>query len=145
MEQWRSVGHAVGEYVGNGQGDTESTEPISDDPVVDEGLDEEEDEDSTDNANPLLFLYDCETTRPSIYDEHITEIAAKVIGVPASSISQPTFSKASENNTPHFKKRFVKKVNSPCVISINISSIREDWHQHSSVAFRKASLCFLIL
>ena len=108
MEQLRSVGHAVGEYVGNGQGDTESTEPISDDPVVDEGLDEEEDEDSTDNANPLLFFYDCETTRLSIYDEHITEVAAKVIGVPASSISQPTFSKLVKT-TRHISKKGCKK------------------------------------
>ena len=40
---------------------------------------------------PLLFIYDCETTGLGIYTEHITEIAAKITGVPLSSISQPTY------------------------------------------------------
>jgi len=40
----------------------------------------------------LFFLFDIETTGLSIYEDHITEIAAKVVGVPTSSVSQPTFS-----------------------------------------------------
>ena len=58
-------------------------------------------EDSSGDAYPLLFFYDCETTGFSVYNEHITEIAAKVVGVPLSSFSQPTFSslvKTSRNN-----------------------------------------------
>ena len=39
----------------------------------------------------MLFIYDCETTGLGIYTEHITEIAAKITGVPLSSISQPTY------------------------------------------------------
>ena len=34
-------------------------------------------EDSSGDAYPLLFFYDCETTGFSVYDKHITEIAAK--------------------------------------------------------------------
>ena len=97
MEQLRCAGATVGEYVGNGQGETERTETEKCDedaePVVD---DDRECKDtsggSSDNANPLLMFYDCETTGFSIYSEHITEIAAKVVGVPLSSFSQPTFS-----------------------------------------------------
>ena len=33
-----------------------------------------------------------EATGFSIYDDHITEIAAKVVGVPPSAVSQPSFS-----------------------------------------------------
>ncbi len=34
------------------------------------------------DAEPLLFLYDCETTGLSDYNDHITDIAAKVIASP---------------------------------------------------------------
>ena len=100
MAQLSSVGYTVGEYVGDGKGDTENTEPEADpddtEPVDDDQHESDTDEDlqgdSSDNADPLLFFYDCETTGYSIYHEHITEIAAKVVGVPLSSLSQPTFS-----------------------------------------------------
>lgn len=98
MEQLRSAGATVSEYVGNGQGEAESadTEGKSDEdaePGVDDHHEDEVDSDSSsDDAHPLLFFYDCETTGFSIYSEHITEIAAKVVGVPLSSFSQPTFS-----------------------------------------------------
>ena len=92
------AGATVGEYVGNGQGEeTERTE-IEDkcdedaEPVVDDNECEDTSGVSSDDANPLLMFYDCETTGFSIYSEHITEIAAKVVGVPLSSFSQPTFS-----------------------------------------------------
>ena len=107
MNQMCSLGYTVGEYVGNGKGDTESTEPEADspdtEPVVDDQPESDEDnfeEGSSENAHPRFFFYDCETTGFSIYKEHITEIAAKVVGVPLSSLSQPTFSslvKTSKN------------------------------------------------
>ena len=49
-----------------------------------------EEEVSTD-AEPLLFLYDCETTGLSIYNDHITDIASKVIACPVSLLA-PSFS-----------------------------------------------------
>ena len=101
MDQLSSLGYTVGEYVGNGKGDTEDTEaeadshdtePVDNDQHESTYDDENFDEGSSENANPLLFFYDCETTGFSIYREHITEVAAKVVGVPLSSLSQPTFS-----------------------------------------------------
>ncbi len=112
MEDLRDLGHAVGDYVGGGQGDTLPEEaehsdgddemeagdaevdyPGADgdaDPDANEG--QEEQEDSSEQAHPLMFFFDCEATGLSIYDDHITEIAAKVVGVPLSSVSQPSFS-----------------------------------------------------
>lgn len=101
MARMQGLDNAVGEYVGDGQGDTDLTE--DDQPMltsVDETEDaetvfddlEEEIEDSTDGARPLLIFYDCETTGLSIYNEHITELAAKVTGIPTSSVSMPSFS-----------------------------------------------------
>jgi len=104
MERLRCLGHSVGEYVGGGQADTEDMDHDGDgdgddlDQIgdADQGLEmsEEEDEDDnvTDSKDHLFFLFDIETTGLSIYEDHITEIAAKVIGVPTSSVSQPTFS-----------------------------------------------------
>ena len=40
---------------------------------------------------PLLFLYDCETTGLSIYNDHITDIASKVIACPVPLLT-PSFS-----------------------------------------------------
>ena len=55
-------------------------------------IDDTTTDDNREQTNPVLFLYDCEATGFSIYDDHITEIAAKVVGVPLSSVSQPFFS-----------------------------------------------------
>ncbi len=49
---------------------------------------------SSDNANPLLIFYDCETTGLSIYNDHITDVAAKVVSSPVS-LETPTFSSLS--------------------------------------------------
>ena len=98
MEQLGSDGATVSEYIGNGQGEAESadTEGKSDkdaEPGIDDHHEGEVASDSSsDNAHPLLFFHDRETTGFSIYSEHITEIAAKVVGVPLSFFSQPTFS-----------------------------------------------------
>ena len=115
MAHLRDVGHAVGEYVGDGQGDGDAEgeleEPmdVGAGPDADEGL-IDEDEDSSDNAHPLLFFYDCEATGFSIYDDHITEIAAKVVRVPLNSVSKPSFS--SLIHTPHNipKKGMLKNI-----------------------------------
>ena len=95
----RGMGCAIGEYVGDGQGELESTpqeltsadlDPVDVDPEVDDqSLDEEED--SSEDAHPLLIFYDCETTGFSIYSDHITDIAAKVVASPVP-LSTPTFS-----------------------------------------------------
>ena len=96
MQQLRCAGATVGEYIGNGQGETERTETKDGAMKMLNQLlititSEDTSVGSNDDANPLLILYDCETTGFSIYCEHITEIAAKVVGVPLS-FSQLTFS-----------------------------------------------------
>lgn len=48
---------------------------------------EDEEEDSSGDAHPLLFLYDCETTGFSIYNEHITDM---IIASPVP-LTTPTF------------------------------------------------------
>ena len=84
----QGVGTLVGEYFGDGKGEAEELEAVdlNDVPDVDANLEvdlsNEEGEDSSDHANPLLFLYDCETTGLSIYSDHIIEIAAEVLDCP---------------------------------------------------------------
>lgn len=85
MEALGGLGNVVGKYVGDGQGEVVDSETQAvdmdivgaDSEVYD--LSAEQNEASTDNADPLLFLYDCETTGLSIYNEHIVEIAAEVV------------------------------------------------------------------
>ena len=99
METLRGLGSAVGEYVGSGQGEVESdvqeTASVNLD-FVDAELEVDDqlmgnEEDSDDDRHPLLILYDCETTGLSIYNDHITDIAGKVIASPVP-LSKPTFS-----------------------------------------------------
>ena len=97
MTRMQGLDIAVGEYVGDGQADGDSTED-DDEPVdpVDELEDvfdshEEEIDDNVDSARHLLIFYDCETTGLSIYNEHVTELAAKVIGVPSASLTTSSF------------------------------------------------------
>ena len=78
----------------------EEMEDINEDDAVDEErcdlvngvVEDEEEEDSIENAHPLLFFFDTETTGLNIYQDHIVELAAKVVGVPSTRITQPTFS-----------------------------------------------------
>ena len=96
MATMRGLGCAVGDYVGDGKGDTENELPAVDLDMVDAdafGVDQslDEEEGSPVDAHPLLILFDCETTGLSIYNEHITDIAAKVINSPVD-LSAPTFS-----------------------------------------------------
>lgn len=101
MDQLRCAGTSVAEYVGNGQGEKECADVVetleADLAVSDVAVDDHYDHDQTsdhicDDSSLLLFIYDCETTGLGIYTEHITEIAAKVVGIPVSQVSQPTFS-----------------------------------------------------
>ena len=111
MEQLRCAGATVGEYVGNGQGEREHTDTEDKcdeeaEPVVDDDHECEDDSgDIGDNAPPLLFFYDCETTGFSICTEHITEIVAKVVGVPLS----PDLLKPSQDKQEYYKERYYNK------------------------------------
>ena len=104
METLRGLGSAVGDYVGNGQGESETVTQASTaaeiDPDADVGpsieLDEDDDDAALetshdDDAHPLLFFYDCESTGFSVYSDNITDIAAKVVACPVS-LQTPTFS-----------------------------------------------------
>ena len=46
---------------------------------------------STADAHPLLVFFDIETTGLSIYNECITEIAAKVVGDPVSTVTKAVY------------------------------------------------------
>lgn len=117
METLHDLGRAVREYVGGGQGDTSpndesemergdaeveypESEGDNEDDTNPDANDQERQEDSSDQAHPLMFCFDCEATGLSIYDDHITKIAAKVVGVPLSTVSQPSFS--SLVHTPRY-------------------------------------------
>lgn len=73
----------MGEYSGHGQGEQE-------DPTQGDEDGESSDEDSmetgdttseTSDTKPVHIFFDIETTGLSIYNDHITEIGAKVVGV----------------------------------------------------------------
>lgn len=74
MEQFRSDGATVSEYVGNGQGEADTEEKIDEDaePGVDDHHEGEVTSDSSsdgssDDAHPLLFFYDSE---PRLLEYH---------------------------------------------------------------------------
>ncbi len=98
MQTLRGMGSAVGEYTGGGHGEssTADTQPTSVDIDVDDAepeLDDQVENDegvSSENANPLLIFYDCETTGFSIYNDHITDVAAKIVSPPVP-VDSPTF------------------------------------------------------
>ena len=98
METLRGVGCTVGEYAGDGRGETDMSEsmvvdnPAEADPV--DSLDEQEDccmPSSADYSRPLLVLYDCKATGLSIYSDHIMDITAKVMNPPVA-VPSATFS-----------------------------------------------------
>ena len=103
METLRAAGSTIGEYVGDGRGEADGTAPstaedypIDADPVVEHQCAEEDEDDGDDKCEAdgtrlLFILYDCETTGLSIYSEHITDIATKVIDPPVE-LGTPTFS-----------------------------------------------------
>ncbi len=102
METLKDVGGVVGEYVGDGKGEANSSEYLEEiddhfevdtpecrlDPI-------EEQESSPDSGNghlPLLVLYDCEATGLRIYKEHLTDIAAIKVFNPPVPLPAPAFS-----------------------------------------------------
>ena len=91
MGALQGLGCVIGEYVGDGQGELETdrvAQAVLGDVEVDLGLVNdlplEQHEEHTENAQPLLVLYDCETTGLNIYSDHIIEIAAEVMHCPVS-------------------------------------------------------------
>ena len=56
------------------------------------------------DAHPLLVFFDIETTGLSIYEDRITEIAAKVVGEPASTVKQTSYT-----SLVHATKRIAPK------------------------------------
>ena len=103
MKELRGAGHVIGEYVGERRADMEQEDEDLDEhsrESIDSGVEpafddiqEEEGDDVTQNAHPLLLLFDTETTGLNIYEDHIVEIAGKVTGVPLSAVTYPTYSR----------------------------------------------------
>ena len=99
MQSLRAVGHNTGEYVGRGRGDHEKQQENDESATEYEDTEDTAEtttcssdmldadvstEEYTTEKQPLLFFYDSEATGGSVYDDHIIEVAAKVIGVPPS-------------------------------------------------------------
>jgi len=94
MERLAGAGCTVGEYVGDGQGQAESFPAQPHAEVMNEecGSDDEQNAaDDNEDQQPLLVLFDCESTGFSIYNDHIIDIAAKVIASPVP-VNQTPFS-----------------------------------------------------
>ncbi len=106
MERLRGAGCNVGEYTGDGQGEfvpaelhsveegTGDANPEAEHRELEDGDDDgdDNDDDGIDlDHHPLLIFYDCEATGLSIYNDHITDIGAKVVACPTP-LRQPTFS-----------------------------------------------------
>lgn len=96
MEERRSLGIAVGEYQGSGQGENVASDPgvVEDVDVEDEAeedVNSEEETETNDMTLPLLFFFDIETTGFQVYDDAITDIGAKVVNIPPTSVSQPSY------------------------------------------------------
>ena len=102
MGQLRGAGHSVGEYVGgaNMEDVAECTFEECDTDYDDVDGEQIENGDNVvkENAHPLFFFFDIETTGLSIYEDHIIEIASKIVGIPCSTITCPPF--ASLVHTP---------------------------------------------
>ncbi len=88
----------MGEYIGEGRGDIKDDDNDIYADLEDEhqqnlggGSDEAGDSPVIGDSRPLLVLFDCETTGLSIYVDHITDIAAKVMNPPIT-LNDPTFS-----------------------------------------------------
>ena len=87
MERLQGAGCTVGEYVGDGQGESASVGTLDAGPEVErQELEEDADDDDKNETgsedHPLLILYDCEATGLSVYSDHITDICAQVIAAP---------------------------------------------------------------
>ena len=99
MTSLAGLGEAVGEYSGHGQGEQEyPTQLDQDGESDDEDSMETCDTNSETSDTKPVHIFDIETTGLSIYNDHITEIGAKVVGMPSQLIS-PSFT--SLVHTPH--------------------------------------------
>jgi len=131
MEALGTLGHAVGEYEGGGQGNLEPEWLRTLTMMMPRSLamlvmlmTMMKLHRAAVNKLTLCCSSMTEATGLSIYDGHITEIAAKVAGVPLSSLSQPCFS--SLVHTPHNIPKKGKKMYKNCSQN-DIRSVREDW------------------
>lgn len=96
MAQRHDVGIAVGEYQGRGRGEDESSNPEVEPDNCDDDNNDDDSNNDGDNSDddeatpqiPLLFFFDVETTGLMVY---IIEIAAKVIDIPESVVSQYSY------------------------------------------------------
>ena len=114
-----SPGHAVGEYVGGGQGDLEpewTEDPDDDAEIAGDASDAMMNLQRT-AANRLILCCSSMTVRQLVSASVMTtsEIAAKVVWVPVSSLSQPSFS--SLVHTPHK----ITKVTNGTMVQIQLS------------------------
>lgn len=101
MAVLQDLGNTIAEYAGNGQGEVEPESVVEMTDIDDLGVYDidsvvydismERSEKSGNDAQPLLFLYDCETTGFSIYNDHIIEVAAMLVNCPVA-YSNDTFS-----------------------------------------------------
>ena len=106
MLQQEEVGIAVGQYQGGGQGENappdsevDQLEPIAMDvDVMDVEVDSsfEDDPEAPEtllpsDKLPLLFFFDVETTGLVVYEDVIIDIAAKVVDITQSAVSQPMY------------------------------------------------------
>ena len=118
MERLRGAGCTVGEYVGDGQGESASVgseggtldaDPEVERQELEEDVDDNDENETGSEDHPLLILYDCEATRFSVYSDHITDIDAKVIMAAPTPLLHCTFS--SLVRTPRTIPAAGKKIN----------------------------------
>lgn len=108
MERLGSSGCVVGDYIGGGHGNSEdSTDDaasvatdmeVDAQPVLDlAGCQNDGDRvpvgDHNEDKTPVYIFYDCESTGLSIYNEHLTEVAAEAVFIDCPPhLNQPTYS-----------------------------------------------------
>ncbi len=108
----------------DGQGESSTVEPthtadidVNDAESAVDDQPQNDEEVSSDNANPLLIFYDCETTGLSIYNDHITDVAAKVVSSPVS-LETPTFSSLVATS-----RRIPAPGKTPCIYTVTAIQI----------------------
>lgn len=81
METIHSIGSTVGQYVGDGQGESATTEALMSVEIdvddAEQGINDKSQNDEevrSDDVHPLLMFYDCEATGFSVYNDHVTDI-----------------------------------------------------------------------
>ena len=112
MESLRVAGKQIGEYH---EEDKEEREVILDDVdlgdvPVDNTIPSELNWDSSDDAHPLLFIHDCESTGFVTYNDHIIEIAAEVVDCPVP-CDKLTYSSFSEDVSLYPSTRYTNNNN----------------------------------